>query len=91
LFWVRAAIGPAPTERPELGPAVVARPDGQKPTGALNIERILIRFIRNVAPSVIGVQEYSAPRFSEVPAAAKPSTVAGPTNGRNVGHQVNAG
>jgi hypothetical protein len=26
LFWVRAAVGPAPTERPELGPAVAARP-----------------------------------------------------------------
>jgi hypothetical protein len=26
LLWVRAAVGPAPTERPELGPAVAARP-----------------------------------------------------------------
>jgi hypothetical protein len=24
LFWVRAAVGPAPTERPDLGPAVAA-------------------------------------------------------------------
>jgi hypothetical protein len=26
LLWARAAVGPAPTERPELGPAVAARP-----------------------------------------------------------------
>jgi len=26
LLWVRAAVGPAPTERPELGPAVAGPP-----------------------------------------------------------------